>query len=725
MRASASVAVWVFTAVSPLVATDDARAPWPYAKPLPVEPPSVVGDQFGPDGTPVRNGIDRFVRAKLDEAGLEPAPQASRTTLLRRLYFDLVGLPPTPEEVAGFLADEDPKAYEQVVDRLLDDARYGERWGRYWLDLARYADTAGYEGDPDTPHAWRYRDYVIDSFNRDKPYDVFIKEQIAGDEFREIMGAGGLPDPDPEKVVAMTFLRLAPFTEPRGDETRHEMLSEMTATVSSVFLGLTVGCAKCHDHKYDQIPTKDFYRMKAFFATVQMPPPEKGDAFQIGGALPAKFYREGEKEWANELRARYEQDLEGARQAKTAYEKTLERKTAAAGIEETIGRAIRNTEIFSDAERDLYDELRHRERLLKMRVKRLLPVAMSLRHSIGPPYEAGVPTSRIMVRGEYDNPGEVVEPGFLSAVTGSDQPAHIRLDPFKRWPTRSRRMTLAQWIASPDNPLTARVLVNRLWNYRFGRGIVATPSDFGVLSGGPSHPELLDWLANEFVASGWSIKAMHRLMVTSATYRQASRHQSDAALAKDPENELLWRFRRQRLEAEAVRDSILAVSGRLNPEQFGLPVFPQLPGDLAEMVKYSQSKWDTDYGPESRKRSIYVYQQRTLNMPLMDAFDAIVCDTSRPRRRASVTALQALELYNGNLVNREVKHFAARFAREAGEGADRRAQIERGFLLALSRRPTEMEIAILEDVAAEGTGEDQLVGVARVLLNSNEFVYID
>jgi hypothetical protein len=254
---------------------------------------------------------------------------------------------------------------------------------------------------------------------------------------------------------------------------------------------------------------------------------------------------------------------------------------------------------------------------------------------------------------------------------------------------------------------------------------VATPSDFGALSGGPSHLELLDWLAQKFVAAGWSIKAMHRLMVNSATYRQTSRHDNEAALQTDPGNELLWRFRRQRLEAEAVRDSVLAVSGRLNPEMFGLPVFPALPGDLAETVKYSRSKWDTDYGPEVRKRSIYIYQQRTLNVPFMDAFDAIVCDTSRPRRRASVTALQALALYNGDLVNREVEHLAARARKESGEGASLRTQVERAFLLALSRKPTDAELEVLQGLAEAGDAEDPLVGVARVLFNSNEFVYID
>jgi hypothetical protein len=282
-------------------------------------------------------------------------------------------------------------------------------------------------------------------------------------------------------------------------------------------------------------------------------------------------------------------------------------------------------------------------------------------------------------------------------------------------------MALAQWIASPDNPLTARVMVNRLWHWHFGRGIVATPSDFGQLSGGPSHPELLDWLALQFITDKWSLKAIHRLIVTSATYRQTSLHSDEQAEQIDPDNKLLWRFRRRRLEAEAVRDSVLAASGRLNPEQFGLPIFPPLPDDIEQRVKYSASKWDTQRGPEGRKRSIYIYQQRTLTMPFMQSFDALVCDESRPRRRHSVTPLQALAMYNGNLVSDEATHFAARVYKEAG--GDITNQIEYAFQIALSRPPSSDELATLRTLV--DANESGLASVCRVLLNSNEFVYVD
>ncbi len=700
--------------------------PWPFYRPSNAAPPAVEQIDW------VRNDIDRFVLAKLEEAKLTPAKEASKATLARRLYFDLIGLPPSPSELQQFLKDESADAYAKLVDRLLEDERYGERWARRWLDLARYADTAGYEGDPDLPHAWRYRDYVIDAFNNDKPYDLFIKEQLAGDEFQEIMGAGELPLNPAERTVALTFLRLAPFTEPRGDETRHEMLSEMTSTVGSVFLGLTVGCAKCHDHRHDDIPTADFYRMKAFFATVQIPPPERGDAYQIGGSIDADFYRNGESDWAKEKRKEVESQIVASKEelktlresiAKRLGDKTKDLKPKE--VESKVDQLIdSNDPLVTAEERERIDYLSNQPRFLSQDIKRLKPVAMSLRHSFGPPYEPSVPVSRVMHRGEYDNPGEVVQPGFLSAITGNQEPAEIRLDPFKRWPTRSRRMALANWIANPDNPMTARVLVNRLWHWHFGQGIVRTTSDFGELSGGPSHKQLLDWLAIQFVEQKWSIKSIHRLIVNSATYRQSSKRWSADAKTADPANRLLWRFNRRRLDAEAIRDTVLLVSGRLNNEKYGLPIFPPLPGDVAETVKYSNSKWNTQTGPEGRRRSIYIYQQRTLTMPLMQTFDALVCDESRPMRRASVTPLQALAMFNGDFVNEEAKHFADRTFKFSNGSSEE--LVSSAFSLALSRAPAREEstrmVSLLESATSAREG---LESVCRVLLNSNEFIYVD
>jgi len=698
---------------------------WPFYLPLSTEAPDVKNEKR------VRNEIDSFLLNRLEANGLSYAPEAGRRTLVRRLFFDLIGLPPTPEQIEAFLNDNQPQAYERLVNTLLEDDRYGERWAKFWLDLARYADTAGYEGDPDLPHAWRYRDYVIDSLNRDKPYDQFIKEQIAGDEFKEIMGAGELPLPEPENVVAMTFLRLAPFTEPRGDETRHEMLSEMTSTVGSVFLGLTVGCAKCHDHKYDGISTRDFYRMKAFFNTVQLMPPERGDAYQIGGSLPASFYREGEAEWAEAKRAEIRSGLESFEALRTRLRVRAEAQRRSESDADSDKKEADKLDLhawimdpgndsITVEERQRYEHLAHQATFASQHLKRLEPRAMSLRHSFGPPYEPGVPVSRVMIRGEYDNPGEEVLAGFPSCITGHQEPADIRLDPFKRWPTRSRRMALAEWIASEENPMTARVMVNRLWMHHFGQGIVMTPSDFGKLSGGPSHPELLDWLARKFVEEKWSIKAMHRVMLNSSAYRQSSTEFDRRGLDLDPDNRWLGRFSPRRLEGEAIRDSVLFVSGRLNPEMYGLPIFPALPDGIEERVKYSKSKWATDTGPESRKRSIYIYQQRTLTMPFMQNFDSLVCEDTVPSRQKSVTPLQSLAMYNGRLVNEEAAHFAKRLLKDAP--SDSKARLELAFQWALGRHPLPEERSSLEGFA---TSTDGLTRLARILFNTSEFIYVD
>lgn len=695
---------------------------WAYRAPQAEEPPLSQA-----------NGIDHFILNKLQQQSLAPAPEADRRVLMRRVYFDLVGLPPTPEEVEAFLADSSPKAYEELVDRLLADSRYGERWARHWLDLARYADTAGYEGDPERPHAWRYREYVIDALNNDKPYDLFVKEQIAGDEFHEHSRPTALPLPDPEKVVAVGFLRMAPFTEPRGDESRHELLSEMTATVGSVFLGMTLECAKCHDHKYDPIPAKDFYRMKAFFATVQIPPPVPEDIMQLGGPTPAEFYRPGEKEWADTLRAKYEQDLKAQEEELAQLKNTLQKQLTAALKRDNpvdlkeVDQAIDDqaNKIFSAEDKRRFNQLRRHIFVLKNHVRRVQPVALSLTHSIGPPYGPVVPASYVSLRGQWDIRGEMVEPGFLSAITGNQEPAKIRLDPFKRYPTRSRRMALARWIASPENPLTARVMVNRIWQHHFGRGIVTTPSDFGKGGQRPTHPKLLDWLALSFVDSKWSIKAMHRLMLTSSTYRQSSQREDSRAAEVDPENKLLWRFPRQRLEAEVIRDSILAVSGRLNPEHGGLPIFPPLPEGLDKSQKvYGVNTWETSQGSEGRKRSVYIFQRRALNMPMMDVFDALVSNTSCAQRRTSVTPVQSLSLYNGEFTNTEALYFAKRVRESSGKQPAQ--QIQRAFQIALSRPPTAAEIDQVQAwFQSTESGDESLVGLCRILLNTNEFIYID
>ncbi len=394
--------------------------------------------------------------------------------------------------------------------------------------------------------------------------------------------------------------------------------------------------------------------------------------------------------------------------------------------EKTIEKIIATgtSDLITTEEREEYLDLVSKSQYVNQHLRRLEPWAMTLRHSFGPPYEPGVPTSRVMVRGEWDNPGEVVEPGFLSAITGNQEPTSIRLDTFKRWPTRSRRKALADLIASKENPLTARVMVNRLWYRHFGRGIVETTSDFGNLSGGPSHPALLDFLSSELMEHGWSLKHIHRLICNSSTYQQQSDVENASALKVDPENALLWSFPIRRLGAEVVRDRILSVSGRLNPESFGLPIFPPLPDGIEDRVKYDNSKWATQYGAEGRRRSIYIYQQRTLNMPLLQTFDAPVCDESRPRRRASTTALQALAMYNGPLVTMEVEHFADRVIAAAKEEADDR--IAHAVRLALCRNATDLELQELSEYYRTFSDpHEAMISICRVLYNTSEFLYLD
>ena len=707
---------------------------WAYINPVKPLPPSVHDAKW------VQNETDNFILKNLEDRGLSPAAEATRRVLIRRLYFDVIGLPPSPEQVNAFADDPSPEAYEHLVDRLLADPHYGERWGRHWLDLARYADTNGFEGDKEFPTAWRYRSYVVDAFNNDKPYDEFIKEQIAGDEF-VWTSAVVQPPPPPERVVAMAFLRLAPFEGGSPEAGRDNILTDMTNTASSVFLGLTVGCAKCHDHKYDSIPQKDFYRMKAFFASVQM---------NKEGTESAEFYRPGEKEKFQKLRAGYKKELESTEEELNEYRepllarlaerwkqekppKTREPNTADLDFAVNNDNCNQNSDfdktnrLLSPEEETHYLELSARIKRYERAIDRVEPGALSVRNMEGPPFGPNVPATFVQIRGEPHNLGERVEPGFLSCITGNFEPAKLQKNRFASQPSHGRRMTLAKWIASPDNPLTARVMVNRIWQHHFGRGIVDSPSNFGENGSRPTHPELLDWLAHRFIEEKWSIKAMHRLILNSSTYRQSSwRNASSKKVAAeaerlDPDNRWLWRFPRRRLDAEEIRDSVLAVSGRLNREMGGLPIYPPLPEDLGNTQNVKGlNRWETSEGPEADRRSIYIFQRRSLSFPFLATLDAPVPNTSCARRTVSTTPLQALTLYNSEFINQQAKYFAARVKKEAGP--DVKEQIERAFELAYCHKPSQSEI---DRAAPLLDGPDTLARLCRVLFNTTEFVYVD
>ncbi|ODT99540.1 MAG: hypothetical protein ABS79_04335 [Planctomycetes bacterium SCN 63-9] len=624
---SVAIAAGLLGVASPVVGDDakvpekpitaEERAHWAFQPPRPVRPPNDLGDR-----TWCRNPIDVFIAAALKANNLAPSPEATRSTLLRRLSFDLTGLPPTPDEVEAFLGDPDPAAYEKVVDRLLANPQYGVRSAQHWLDLARYADTDGFEFDQARPNAWRYRDWVVESLNRDLPYDRFVGLQLAGDE---------LAPGDPGAHIATGLNRCYPDMVDLNDQglRRQNALNDITETTGLVFLGLTIGCARCHDHKFDPIRQVDFYRLQAFFTPSQ---------FRDDFPIPSDGHRSD-------------------------------------GPSPKSGHTAR-----------VLEESREQ-----------------------------APPTYFLKRGEFNARGPIVEPAF-PAVLASNKPA---MSPAPG--SSGRRKALAEWLTNPGHPLTSRVMVNRLWQQHFGRGLVETPSDFGTMGDEPSLPELLDWLALEFIRQGWSMKAIHRLIVTSATYRQASGKASRESLANDPDNRLLSRQNRRRLDGEAIRDALLAVSGRLNPAQGGPGIFPALPSELAKLSSKG-AVWPVSPKPEEQdRRSLYVFVRRNLRYPFFESFDRPDTNASCARRAVTTIAPQALSLLNGQLSTGAAQTLADRVRREAGPEIG--SMVHRAYLLAFGRPPDQTERTLAHSfLAADGA---TFTAYCLALLNLNEFIYVD
>jgi hypothetical protein len=664
----------------------------------------------------VRNPIDAFILAKLEAVALKPTAPASRAQLIRRVTFDLVGLPPTPEEIDAFVNDRAANAWEKVVDRLLASPHYGERWGRHWLDLARFAESNGYEYDEPRPSAWRYRDYVIASFNADKPYDRFIQEQLAGDELA--------PD-DPQALIATGFNLLgADMTDAANQaQRRQNTLDDMTDTTGLAFLGLTVGCARCHNHKFEPITQADFFRLQAFFAPAEF----RRELPVADLAMRAEYEKRliayqaataPTRASLDALEAPYRRKLFDARlarlsdAARTAHQAAEGQRTA------TQKEIVANTKrLLVISAKDITsaltkDDKARQDKLLQelakfARQKPALPTALALQET------GKAPKTFVLRRGELRKPGEEVQAGWPTILTPD-----LRADPapIKAASPRStgRRSALAAWIASPANPLAPRVMVNRLWQHHFGRGIVATPSDFGVRGTLPSHPELLDWLASEFVSRGWSIKQMHRLMLLSATYQQATTAAPEGA-TKDPANALFGRMNRLRLEGEIIRDSLLAVSGRLNPKVGGPSVFPPIPPEAATGGK----EWKASADPADHvRRSVYIFARRNLRFPFLEPFDVPDSNQSCPQRERSTTAPQALALLNSSDVAAAAKALAGRLEKEAGSTDER---ITRAYRLTLGRAPTDVERRLSREFLAAAP----LNEFCRALFNVNEFVYLD
>jgi hypothetical protein len=630
-----------------------AGADWWSLQPLKrPEPPAVQDKEWG------RNPIDTFVLAELEKHRLQPAPAADRAALLRRVTYDLHGLPPTPDEIEAFVNDKSPDAYEKVVDRLLASPRYGERWGRHWLDVARFAESHGFERDQVRDHAWRYRDYVIKSFNDDKPYPQFVKEQLAGDVLEPITSDG---------IIATGFLTAGPWDEVGNNVTasavlklrvREEELEEMIAAVGQTFLGLTLNCARCHDHKFDAITQKDYYRVKAVFDGVRF-----GDR----SALPPD---ETKKIEANVARLKDRLD-------------DLEKQFLVGNMNEETRRQL-------DEARDAF---------------RTAPRPPLVWAAI--PRQPG-PT-HILLRGDVEKKGDLVRaaPPALGKAPPPD------FDVADDAPEGRRRLKFAEWVADPDNPLTARVMVNRVWHYHFGQGLVASPSDFGFNGERPTHPQLLDWLAGEFAASGGSVKKLHRLILLSATYRQAATFNARAA-ETDADDRLLWRFSPRRLEGEAVRDAMLSVSGRLNDTPGG-------PGYRPFTITIFNSHFYTlldEDRPEFLRRTVYRINVNSARNPLLESFDCPDPSTKTPRRAITTTPLQALELMNNRFVLRSARSFAERVQKEAGDDATK--QVAQAYRLALGREPTAKET----ERAAKLVREHGLQELCWVLFNASEFLYV-
>ncbi len=682
--------------------------PWPSD--LKASPQSAWWSFRKPERPPVprsgagwaRNPIDEFVLARLRKEAFEPAPEADRHTLARRLAYNLTGLPLPAEKMRAFVNDSRPNAYEKLVDELLESPRYGERWGRHWLDLARYSDTAGFELDSYIADAWRYRDWVIQAFHRDMPYDRFIREQLAGDEFA--------PE-DPEAQTGTGFFCVGPNRDlypDQADINRVETLTDYTDTTASVFLGLTMGCARCHDHKFDPLTQRDYFRLQAVFEPAVKTRVALNRLTSLGYEVQENSREIKLREIGDQIRALQERCQKQVRES-SGRERVTDEDVRACFTPEEAGK-------------------------MAAIEKRLVAMFSGYREK---PFACGVTdpndaSPKTFIPARADSPKIEVGPGFPAILGGGDVAARSFerpvTGPIPLAATTGRRHALASWIASPENPLTSRVMVNRIWQYHFGRGLVSTSSDFGSRARGPSHPELLDWLALEFISKGWSIKAMHRLIVTSSVYRQSA-NASAAAAAKDPENLLLSHFTRRRMDADEVRDSILEVTGRLNSKAGGRPVVPPLAKEeMYGMIGRPDDAWIvTADRQEHYRRGIYMIQRRTFRLPMMEVFDSPDSMLTCSRRDSSNTAPQSLTLLNGGFAVEQSREFAAKLS-SGHTSLD--TLLTEAWRSILKRDPGAGEIADARaflDRQQRNTGARQaaIAELVRGLLNGNEFLYID
>jgi hypothetical protein len=761
----------------------DAADIWAYQ---PVRAQAIPTQTISPDS--IANAVDAFIQQKLSRRGVTRlAAPADKRTLIRRLSFDLTGLPPSPEDVQAFVDDTSPNSYDRLVDRLLASPHYGEQMARRWLDVVRYADTSGFSNDFERPNAWRYRDYVIRSFNQDKSYDRFVLEQLAGDE---------LGESDPELQIAVGYLRMGPWEHTAmtvAAVTRQQFLADVTQSVGVTFLGQGLRCASCHDHKFDPIPTRDYYRIQAVFASTQF------------AERPAPFLESENVSQRSPAKAAIERRLKDARDVVDALQRknrdAIARYLSEKGVADfdALPRENRpNKGEFGLSRQELSLRKINQKRIdyFERELQRYEPLAFSVYSGLPNGYSSvkpvgvkparrrdvvgAVPSVHILLGGSLESPGEEVAPGVLSAVHGSN--ATAAPTPWNTVPntTDGRRLALARWIASPQNTLTARVIVNRVWQQHFGRGIVATPNNFGKTGARPTHSELLDYLATCFVENGWSLKKLHRLIATSSTYRQAGEHPDMAKLAEiDSKNELLAYFPPRRLAAEEIRDAMLTASGELNPEAGGPGVFPEINWEVAFQPRHIMGSVAPAYQPsptprERNRRTIYAFRYRTLADPMLEVFNRPGSEVSCERRDETTVTQQASALLNSEFAQHRALAMAASLRNSADPLDD---QIALAFRRTYGRAPTADELrksaahvnAMLEHhrkhhpepaplpqkiarhMVEEMTGEDvrwdeelngmkdyqrglmpwdadaetrALAELSLVLLNSNEFLYV-
>ncbi|MBT4694985.1 MAG: DUF1553 domain-containing protein [Planctomycetaceae bacterium] len=689
---------------------DETRAFWQHQPVAPSATPTVKNKKWP------SNAIDHYVLSKLEKAKITPNRPASRAHLIRRAYYDLTGLPPTIEAVEEFVADPDPSAYEDLIDTLLKSPQYGEKWGRHWLDLVRYAETNSYERDGTKPFAWRYRDYVIRSFNEDKPYDLFVKEQLAGDEFETLTA---------DSITATGYYRLGIWDDEPVSQMQalYDDLDDILLTTSQVFLGMTINCARCHDHKLDPISQKDYYQFLAFFSGFRRYGVRGHDTVQSASIGPLAI--NADQALQSQMRQQLDKELGELDRTINNLNNRLQGLMTPPEKEDFKGIGVRVDIAQKYVGKGLSKQIVEKYAAAVIRRQSILDtrppeIAKTLViKEIGPkPRE-----TFILVRGNANVRAEQVEPGFPSVLS----PPQPNIQPSVHGQSSGRRTALAKWITSKQNPLTARVMANRLWQHHFGNGIVATANNFGAGGLAPSNPELLDYLANELMGGGWKLKRMHKLIMLSTTYQMSSQS-SKLGESKDPTNQLIWRFNPRRLTSEELRDSILAANQTLNLQMGGPSFYPIIAPEVLHGQSRPGAGWGSSNEEQRARRAIYIFVKRSLVLPLMANFDFADVDSSCPVRFTTTQPTQSLSLLNSDFTNRQAGIFADFLTKQSPNNLS--AQIQSALTQVTQRRVTEEEInrgvQLISQLIEVGVSErDALKYFCLVSYNLNEFLYID